>query len=186
MKAVYLGALLLTASLYSTGADASESHACERQMAAAAQASQIPLNVLYAVGMTETGAKAGFNPYDMNVDGRSMHPRSLTEALMIFNSELSGGAKFIDVGCMQINYQWHSKNFRSVTDMFDPSNNVRYAAAFLKKLREGEGSWTLAVARYNAGPNNNFAQKKYVCQVIGNMVESGLGQWTPAARSFCG
>jgi soluble lytic murein transglycosylase-like protein len=69
--------------------------------------------------------------------------------------------------------------------MFDPARNVRYAANFLKELRQREGSWTLAVARYNAGPNNEPAQKKYVCAVIRNMVASGMGRWTPNARAFC-
>ena len=70
--------------------------------------------------------------------------------------------------------------------MFDPARNVDYAARFLKELREREGNWTLAVARYNAGPNNNPAQKQYVCRVISNMVASGFGEWTADARNFCG
>ena len=36
------------------------------------------------------------------------------------------------------------------------------------------------------GPGNEVAQKKYVCAVIRNMVASGMGQWTPNARAFCG
>jgi soluble lytic murein transglycosylase-like protein len=69
--------------------------------------------------------------------------------------------------------------------MFDPRRNVDYAALFLKRLREREGSWTMAVARYHAGPNNNPAQKRYVCAVITNMVATGFGSWTENARSFC-
>jgi hypothetical protein len=48
-----------------------------------------------------------------------------------------------------------------------------------------EGSWTLAVARYHAGPRNIPAQKRYVCAVIRNMVASGFGEWTDNARTFC-
>ena len=69
--------------------------------------------------------------------------------------------------------------------MFEPRANVDYAAKFLKTLRGQEGSWTLAVARYHAGPNNNPAQKKYVCTVIANMVATGFGSWTEPARAFC-
>jgi soluble lytic murein transglycosylase-like protein len=154
-------------------------------MVRAAQANDIPLNVLYAVGLTETGRKGTLNPFDMNVDGWAVVSASLNEALGKFESERAHGAQLIDIGCMQINHHWHASDFHSVSEMFDPARNVRYAANFLKELRAREGTWTLAVARYNAGPNNDIAQKKYVCAVIRNMVASGMGQWTPNARSFC-
>jgi soluble lytic murein transglycosylase-like protein len=165
---------------------AADDQPCEREMARAARVNDIPLNVLYAVGLTETGRKGSLNPFDMNVDGRTVASSSLNEALAKFNAERAKGAQLIDIGCMQINHRWHAADFHSVTDMFDPERNVRYAANFLKELRQREGSWTLAVARYNAGPNNEPAQKKYVCAVIRNMVASGMGQWTPNARAFCG
>jgi soluble lytic murein transglycosylase-like protein len=159
--------------------------ACEREMTRAARLNDIPLNVLYAVGLTETGHRGQLSPFDMNVDGRAVKSASLAEAMAKFEAEKASGAKFIDIGCMQINHRWHGSDFASLSDMFDPAQNVRYAASFLKQLKQQEGTWTLAVARYNAGPNNNAAQKKYVCAVIGNMVASGLGQWTPNARNFC-
>ena len=155
-------------------------------MARAAEANDIPLNVLYAVGLTETGGVRGtLYPYAMNVDGRAVISSSLPEALAKFNAERARGAKLIDIGCMQINQYWHGSDFQSVSEMFDPAKNVRYAANFLKELRAREGTWTLAVARYNAGPNADAAQKKYVCSVIRNMVASGMGQWTANARAFC-
>jgi len=70
-------------------------------------------------------------------------------------------------------------------DMLDPSKNVDYAARFLQQLKAREGSWTLAVARYHAGPHNDPAQKKYVCRVIANLAASGFGAWTADARAFC-
>jgi soluble lytic murein transglycosylase-like protein len=51
---------------------------------------------------------------------------------------------------MQINLRFHGADFRSLNEMFDPARNVEYAANFLKSLKAQEGSWTLAVARYNA------------------------------------
>jgi soluble lytic murein transglycosylase-like protein len=179
-------AILVTASFNAPQAVlAAGGLACEREMARAARANGIPLNVLYAVGLTETGHKGALNPFDMNVDGRTVVSASLAEALAKFSAERAKGARLIDIGCMQINERWHAADFQSLTDMFDPARNVRYAAGFLKELRQREGSWTLAVARYNAGPNNDAAQKKYVCAVIRNMVASGMGQWTPDARAFC-
>ena len=69
--------------------------------------------------------------------------------------------------------------------MFDPGRNVDYAARFLRELKEREHSWTMAVARYNAGPDNDPAQKVYVCGVLRRMVASGFGAWTESAKKFC-
>jgi len=44
----------------------------------------------------------------------------------------------------------------------------------------------MAVARYHAGPDNDPAQKRYVCRVISNLVATGYGKWTPTASEFCG
>ena len=158
---------------------------CEQEMARAARENGIPLNILYSVGLTETGHAGALSPWDMNVDGRAVHSASLEEALQRFAAERARGAKLIDVGCMQINHHWHASHFASLAEMFDPVRNVDYAAGFLKTLKAQEGNWTLAVARYNAGPDNPQAQKTYVCNVIGNMVASGMGEWTPRARAFC-
>ena len=155
-------------------------------MAAAARETDVPLDILYSVGLTETGHKGVLGPFDLNVDGRSIHNESLAQALSAYASADRAGAKFIDIGCMLINHHYHSAHFGSLAEMFEPRRNVRYAAGLLKTLRVQEGSWTMAVARYNAGPNNPGAQKRYICAVITHMVESGVGAWTTNARAFCG
>lgn len=159
--------------------------ACEREMARASQQSGVPLNVLYSVGLTETGHRGELGPYDMNVDGREVHSELLAQAMARLAAARMQGAKFIDVGCMQINVHFHGGHFGSLAQMFDPALNVDYAANFLKALRAQEGNWTLAVARYNAGPGNPAAERTYVCAVIRNMVASGFGEWTPNARALC-
>jgi soluble lytic murein transglycosylase-like protein len=164
------------------GADA---NLCEREMVRASEKYGVPLNIFYAVGLTETGRKGSLQPYALNIDGRPAYGASLPDAVRQFAQARAAGAKLIDLGCMQINHHYHGRSFASVEEMFDPAKNVDYAARFLKELRAREGTWTLAVARYNAGPNNNPAQKQYVCRVIANMVASGFGEWTPNSRDFC-
>ena len=124
-------------------------------------------------------------PYALNIEGKSVYDIDKDEALRRFKQARRVGAKLIDVGCMQINHHFHASSFASVEDMLDPSKNVDYAARFLQQLKVREGSWTLAVARYHAGPDNIPAQKKYVCRVIANLVASGFGAWTADARAFC-
>jgi soluble lytic murein transglycosylase-like protein len=121
----------------------------------------------------------------MNIDGKDVHSATLAEAMARFSQATMRGAKLIDIGCMQINVHWHGADFGSVGEMFDPARNVEYAARFLKALRDEQGSWTLAVARYNAGPNNPAAERTYVCAVIRNMIASGFGRWTANASALC-
>jgi soluble lytic murein transglycosylase-like protein len=154
-------------------------------MRKAATKYDVPLGVLYAVGLTESGRKDSLQPLAMNIAGQPYFATSLDDAIHRFDTAEAAGIKLIDIGCMQINHYFHGREFASLKRMFNPHANVDYAARFLKKLRGQEGSWTLAVARYHAGPDNNPAQKKYVCTVITNMVATGFGSWTPAARDFC-
>ena len=158
---------------------------CEREIAGAAHRYDIPLAVFYAVGLNETGVRGRLQPFAMNVDGRAVVLASLAEALEKFRRAKAGGARMIDVGCMQINHHYHGARFRSLEAMFDPAQNVDYAARFLRELKQREHSWTMAVARYNAGPNNDPAQKTYVCGVLRRMVASGFGAWTESAKKFC-
>ena len=154
-------------------------------MARAARTHGVPLGMLYAVGLAETGRGNSLRPYALNIEGRAVYDIDKVEALRRVEAARKAGIKLIDIGCMQINHHFHARNFASVADMLDPARNVDYAARFLNELKAREGSWTKAVARYHAGPNNDPAQKKYVCRVIANMVATGFGQWTPEATSFC-
>jgi soluble lytic murein transglycosylase-like protein len=167
-------------------AAASAANVCEREMARAARAYDVPLGVLYAVGLTETGRKGSLQPYAMNIEGEPYFASDLADARRRFDVAAQAGKKLIDIGCMQINHRFHAENFASLEAMFEPRRNVEYAARFLTELKVREGSWTMAVARYHAGPNNDPAQKRYVCAVIRNLVASGFGEWTANARNFCG
>ena len=158
---------------------------CEHEIALAAQRYDIPLAVFYAVGLNETGAHGRLQPFSMNIDGRPTASASLPEALARFRRAKAEGARMIDVGCMQINHHYHGAKFDSLEAMFDPARNIDYAARFLRELKSRERTWTMAVARYNAGPDNDPAQKRYVCGVLTRMVASGFGAWTESARRFC-
>ena len=186
LLAATIAALLATSTFEAAPVLASE-HAgqCERHILHNARKYEVPVGILYAVGLTETGNKGSLHPFAMNIEGRSLFARSKSEALKRFAKAKASGADLIDVGCMQINHYWHKSAFKSLEEMFEPEKNVAYAARFLQQLRQREGSWTLAVARYHAGPDNNPAQKKYVCRVLANIVASGFGKWSQTSRTFC-
>lgn len=163
-----------------------QDRACEREMLTAAHKHGVPIGMLYAVGLTETGRGDSLRPYALNIEGKAVYELGRPQAVKAVSAARRLGAKLIDVGCMQINHHYHAKHFASVDEMLDPARNVDYAARFLAQLKVREGSWTKAVARYHAGPDNDPAQKRYVCRVISNMVATGFGKWTPESERFCG
>ena len=165
--------------------DAAASNPCEPEILRAAERYGVPVGILYAVGLTETGKKGSLQPNALNIEGKAVFARSRTEAVTVFEGARRDGAKLIDLGCMQINHHYHSEHFRNVSAMLDPRQNVDYAARFLARLHARHETWSMAVARYHAGPDNDPAQKRYVCRVIANMVATGFGKWTTNARSFC-
>jgi soluble lytic murein transglycosylase-like protein len=158
---------------------------CEREIVKAARKYDIPVGILYSVGLTETGRRGSLQPYALNIEGKAHFAANLAEAKLEFRRARSRGKKLIDLGCMQINHHYHADAFGQLDDMLDPPSNVDYAARFLKTLRRRHGNWSMAVARYHAGPDNNPAQKKYICRVISNMVATGFARWTDKARTFC-
>ena len=180
-----LGTVMLAGSISEVSGRPLSTGVCERQMAAAAHRHGVPLPVLYAVGRTESGHGDRIFPWAINVRGRAIYPESRARAVDIAASLVARGERMFDVGCMQLNYRYHRDNFTGLWQMLDPARNVDYAARFLKRLHRRLGNWTLAVARYHAGPHNDAAQKHYVCTVIHNLVASGFGRWTPRARAFC-
>ncbi len=164
---------------------AAPENACERHIIAAAQRYDIPVGVLFAVGLAETGRSGSLQPYALNVAGKAVFPSSRRAAIELFRRHYDQGERLIDIGCMQINYRYHEKKFAGLESMLNPGENVAYAARFLAELRRREGSWAMAVARYHAGPDNDAAQKRYICKVISNMVATGFGRWTSQAIQFC-
>jgi soluble lytic murein transglycosylase-like protein len=180
---VCLGAAFL--SSFGTLCATASVNPCETEILRASSDYGVPVGILYAVGLTETGKKGSLQPNAMNIEGKAVFPSSRAEALRIFANAKTRGARLIDLGCMQINQYYHGSHFASVSDMFEPRLNVDYAARFLVELKNRHVSWSMAVARYHAGPDNDPAQKVYVCRVIANMVATGFGKWTENARRFC-
>lgn len=158
---------------------------CEREIAAAAIKYDVPEGILYSVGLTETGRRGSLQPWALNVEGKAIFASSRKDAIEVFEDARRQGAKLIDLGCMQINHHYHGDQFSDPDEMLNPRRNVEYAAKFLSRLHSKHVTWTMAVARYHAGPNNDPAQKRYVCRVISNLVATGYGKWTANASDFC-
>jgi len=66
---------IFVAALFICSAGAAEAAAdvarpCEREMARAAQQHGIPLGILYAVGLTETGRRGALHPFALGAEGQ--------------------------------------------------------------------------------------------------------------------
>jgi hypothetical protein len=158
---------------------------CERFLPSASKKEGVPLGVLYAVGLTETGVKGSLHPFALNVEGKTVITHSAEEALTVFAEARKQGKKLIDLGCMQVNHYYHGKRFASAAEMLEPQKNIIYAARLLKTLHDQHGNWAAAVALYHASPRKPKEQHRYICSVIRNLIASGFGGWTPEAQAYC-
>lgn len=127
----------------------------------------LPGWVLGAVVRTESG----FDPLALNVSGHSLHPVSRLEAFDIARTAV-GEHRFVDVGCAQINVQFHGKAFDdNLQMMLDPMQNVAYAARLLRQLAMRErGNWARAIGLYHS--RSPALRALYLCQVRRNLALS--------------
>ena len=80
-----------------SGVALASENACEREMARVSASSAVPLGVLYAVGMTESGRKDSLRPNAMNIDGRAYFATSVADGIRAFKKAKAGGHKLIDI-----------------------------------------------------------------------------------------
>jgi hypothetical protein len=151
-------ALLLSFALPAAPALADHDEAgaqiCERAIVAGARDEGIPEGVLHAISLTETGRAAGGRlrpwPWAINREGQGYWFRTRDEALAFARASVAAGRTSFDVGCFQINYYWHGRNFASLEAMFDPLTGADYAASFLKSLYLERGDWSAAAGAYHS------------------------------------
>lgn len=127
---------------------------CERAADIAAAEHGIPVDVLRALTLTETGRTAGGEfkpwPWTLNIAGKGIWLASSTEAIAVIAKHLNEGTRNFDIGCFQINFKWHGHKFASIRDMIDPKTNAQFAARFLRTLYQEHGSWDKAAGAYHS------------------------------------
>ena len=137
---------------------------CLSHIPPAEQAYQIPRGLLQAIAQVESGANGAPQPWAIAVGRRSLVLSNRDEAAKVVRS---GPGKGMFVGCMQLSVEYHHGNFDSTTDMLEPAGNVDYGAALLAELKDGTGSWTKAVQRYQGGKEGE--QRRYLCKVAAKL-----------------
>lgn len=127
---------------------------CENAAQQAATRHGVPLDVLRAVALVETGrARAGQWepwPWAIHSAGQGHWFDSRAEATAYAKGRLNAGYRNVDLGCFQINYRWHGEEFSSVEAMMDPAKNADYAARLLAAHKARLGAWDLAAGAYHS------------------------------------
>jgi Transglycosylase SLT domain len=146
-----------------------QSRVCGMVVSAAEEALQIPDQLLAAIARVESGRwlpekQANFAwPWTVTAEGEGHYYPTKAEAIAAVTRFREQGITNIDVGCLQVNLQYHPQAFESLEAAFDPMENTIYAAKLLTTLHDGSRNWTDAVARYHSA--NPSARLPYVDKV---------------------
>lgn len=116
-----------------------------------------PPGLLAAIARTESGRPVpgmpGLQPWPwaINADGQAFYGADKAAALAWARGAQARGVRFMDVGCAQVNLQFHPAAFRNLEEAFDPAANADYAARFLGRLAaEADGNWHAATGYYHS------------------------------------
>ena len=130
--------------------------ACRQAIAAAAQAHGVPGPLLAAIGRVESGRRDPQTgawlpwPWTVDADGQGSFYDTKAQAIAAVRALQAGGARSIDVGCMQISLLHHPDAFANLDQAFDPAANADYAAGFLRRLYAQTNDWAEAAAQYHS------------------------------------
>lgn len=156
-------------------ADADPASLCERAIVRAAERRDVPIRLLTAVSLVESGrTREGRRrawPWTVNVDGVGRWFDSRDQALEWLTAKRAAGARSFDVGCMQLNHYWHGDGFDSVEHMFDPIANADYAARYLSELMAETGDWMRAAGYYHSRTPAHF--DRYSALISNAYAQSG-------------
>lgn len=129
---------------------------CRRLIGDAERKHRIPAQLLSAIALTESGRwMAGEGvivawPWTVYAEGEGRIFDNRAAAVAAARSLSDQGVRNIDVGCMQINLQYHAAAFTSLNDALSPAANIDYAARLLRRLYIRHRSWLQAVAYYHS------------------------------------
>jgi hypothetical protein len=167
---------------------------CEGAAQSAASETGVPLPVLHAIAIVESGRNASGHirpwPWTVNVAGKGYWFETRELAVAFAQARLDEGQRSFDVGCYQINYRWHGGAFPSLGAMFEPGANARYAAGFLRQLHDEFGDWSAAAGAYHSRTEEHAtAYRTRFDKVIGklspkpapNLTTADAGRALPAA-----
>jgi hypothetical protein len=177
----WFGLLGLTAAAPPTDWPARQSAECRTAIAAAETKYQLPPNLLGTIAKVESGrpiASLGRVepwPWTIDADGQGLFLDSRAAAVAWAQQGLKRGVQFMDIGCMQVDWQLHPDAFTSLDQAFDPMTNADYAARYLRSLYdEAHGDWNVAVGWYHSHTVDLAADYRYRVAAVGAGILTGI------------
>jgi hypothetical protein len=135
---------------------ASPAATCDAAARFAAERTGVPLSVLRAVTLAETGRtdpdtrQFSAWPWAIQAQSRGSWFPNQDQALAFAKDLVAQGVRNLDIGCFQLNFHWHGAGFRNLEEMMTPDANALYAAGFLQQLYTETGDWKTAVGHYHS------------------------------------
>lgn len=125
---------------------------CDSAARNAARRYDVPLDIMLSIARVESGRGTRQDPWPwtINSEGKGYWFETKQDAIDFASDQLAAGSANFDIGCFQINLQWHPDAFASLEDALDPATNADYAARFLASLFQSDGDWKSAVAAYHS------------------------------------
>lgn len=162
--------------------DVTQSALCAAAVQAAERQHHFPPGLLGTIAKVESGRPIATTrdirawPWTINADGTGLFFDSRAEAVAWARQGLASGVRLMDVGCMQVNLQFHPAAFRSLEDAFDPTANTAYAARFLEQLgTEANGDWNVATGLYHSHTPELAAGYRARVAEMGAGILTGIG-----------
>ncbi len=150
-----IAVVFLLFGMLPASASSDPSAMCETTAIQTARTSGVPVDVLRALTLTETGRASGGTlrpwPWAINQAGEGIWFPTQEQMLDHARGLIAQGMTNFDIGCFQLNYRWHVAGFASLEDMADPAQNARYAARYLAGKYANSGNWAQAAAAYHSG-----------------------------------
>lgn len=130
---------------YATDITSSSGYRLKKHIGAVEQRNRIP--------------QSDFNPYVINIAGKTVILSNQDEAVKTIRTALNSGITNIDIGIAQINYRGHKDNFKNIEEMINPVTNIEYVAKLLLFLFKKHGTWHKALRYYHSA--TPYHHRKY-------------------------
>jgi hypothetical protein len=163
---------------------------CRDQANSVEHALGLPAGLLLAVGRVESGRSDPVSqdilpwPWSVNDEGTDHVFGSAFDAIAYVVAARARGSRSIDVGCFQVNLQYHPEAFATLTEAFDPAVNARVAGEFLVELHGRSASWESAVELYHSA--TPWRGAAYRDLVLKRWAEARLGPGTLSTSASAG